>query len=411
MTSTTTLAIVGAGLAGAKAAEGARSAGFTDRIIIIGDERHAPYERPPLSKGVLQGRDEPSSTGVHDVGYYEENGIELVNARARSIDSNARLIETDAGDHIPYDRAVIATGSTPRRLTVPGAALPGVHYLRTIDDSLHLRDAIRDATSVAIIGAGWIGTEVAASGRTMGADVALIDPAQVPLQRVLGDEIGGMFRDLHQDHGVAVHLGVGVNELRGSDRVEEVVLSDGRTLAADVVVVGIGVEPCTAPVESTQGIVVDDGIVTDEHLRTAVPHIWAAGDVANAWHPRYQRHLRVEHWANALNQGLTAGRNAAGGHEPYERLPYFYSDQYDVGLEYVGHADDGDSMVIRGSLASREFIALWNRDGIPTAAMSVNVWDVVEDLKAVVSTGAHIDLDCFRDPSTPLTSVAAADAR
>lgn len=408
MTSTTTLAIVGAGLAGAKAAEGARNAGFTDRIIVIGDERHPPYERPPLSKGVLQGRDEPSTTAVHDVGYYEAHGIELVNARARSIDPNTRFVETDTGERIPYDRAVIATGSTPRRLTVPGAALPGVHYLRTIDDSLHLRDSIRGATSVAIIGAGWIGTEVAASARTMGAAVALIDPAEVPLQRVLGDEIGGMFRDLHQDNGVAMHLGVGVSDLRGSDRVEEVVLSNGRTLAADVVIVGIGVEPCTAPVESTQGIVVDDGIVTDEHLRTGVPHIWAAGDVANAWHPRYRRHVRVEHWANALNQGLTAGRNAAGGHEAYERLPYFYSDQYDVGLEYVGHADGGDSMVIRGSLARREFIALWHRDGTPTAAMNVNVWDVVDDLKAVVSTGAAIDVDRFRDPNASLSSVADA---
>jgi 3-phenylpropionate/trans-cinnamate dioxygenase ferredoxin reductase component len=405
MTTTRTLAIVGASLAGAKAAEAARDAGFDGRVVLIGDEPGLPYERPPLSKDVLRGDAETDVTRVHPEDFYAERSIELVDDRAVSLDAGARTIGLAGGESITFDTAVLATGAVPRQLDVPGAELAGVHYLRTIDDSVRLRDAIRAAGRVAVIGAGWIGSEVAASARQMGADVVLVDPARVPLHRVLGDEIGTVFGRLHADHGVHLRLGTGVAELRGAKTVEEVVLDDGRVEAADVVVVGVGVVPRTELADGA-GLRVDNGIVVDEHLATGVPGLFAAGDVASAWHPHYGRHLRVEHWANARNQGTTAGRNAAGGSDSYTRLPYFFSDQYDLGLEYVGHGDAHDEVVVRGDRAAREFIAFWHRDGVVTAAMNVNVWEVVDDLKAVVESRRAIAPGRLADPAVPIGELA-----
>jgi 3-phenylpropionate/trans-cinnamate dioxygenase ferredoxin reductase subunit len=406
VTPPTTLAVVGASLAGAKAAEAARGAGYDGRIVLIGDEPGAPYERPPLSKAVLRGEKDADTARVHPDGFYADHGIERVTDHVVALDVAARTVSLAGGDAVRFDTAVLATGAAPRRLDVSGAGLAGVHHLRTVDDSLRLRDAIRTASRVAVIGAGWIGSEVAASARQMGADVVLVDPGPVPLRRVLGDEIGEVFRRLHADHGVTLRLGSGVTALRGrSGSVEAVVLDDGRVEAADVVVVGIGVTPRTELADRA-GLRVDNGIVVDEHLETGVPGIYAAGDVANAWHPHYGHHLRVEHWANALNQGMTAGRNAAGQRETYTRLPYFFSDQHDLGMEYVGHGDRGDSVTVRGDLDSREFIAYWHRDGIVTAAMNVNVWDVVEDLKAIVEAGTPIDIARLGDPGVPLADLA-----
>jgi 3-phenylpropionate/trans-cinnamate dioxygenase ferredoxin reductase subunit len=399
-----TLAVIGAGLAGAKAAEAARTAGFDGRIVLIGDEPHAPYERPPLSKDILRGAKPPDAARVHPVGFYADHDIDLVTARAVVLDPAARTVVLDDGERIRFAAAVVATGAAPRRLRAPGADLAGVHSLRTLDDAARLGDAIRAAGRVAVVGAGWIGSEVAASARGMGADVVLIDPAPAPLHRVLGDEIAAVFRRLHADNGVELRLGTGVTALRGTSTVEAVILDDGRIEPADVVVVGVGVVPRTDLAEAA-GLEVDDGIVVDEHLRTDVEGVFAVGDVANAWHPRYRRRLRVEHWANALHQGVTAGRNAAGADDAYDRLPYFFSDQYDLGLEYVGHADPADAVVVRGDLATREFIAFWHRAGTVTAAMNVNVWDVVEDLKALVGSNATVDLARLADPTVPLPSL------
>lgn len=404
MTTNRTLAIIGASLAGAKAAEAARATGYDGRVVLIGDEAALPYERPPLSKAVLRGEADPDSTRVHPEGFYEEHDIELVVGHVTALDPDERRLALATGDEIAFDRAVLATGAEPRTLPIPGVELGGVHMLRTIDDSLDLRDAIRAATRVAVIGAGWIGSEVAASARQMGADVVLVDPGPVPLRRVMGEQVGELFRRLHADHGVALRLGSGVTELRGTKVVEEVVLDDGRVEPADVVVVGIGVVPRTGLAERA-GLRVDDGVVVDQNLESSVLGIFAAGDVANAWHPHYQRHLRVEHWANALNQGPAAGRSAAGAPEPYTRLPYFFSDQYDLGLEYVGYAEPGDAVVIRGDMEARELIAFWHRHGQVTAAMNVNVWDVVEDLKAIVGAGRPVDLARLADPDVPLTDV------
>lgn len=410
MSARRTLAVVGASLAGAKAAEAARDAGFDGRILLIGDEPGAPYERPPLSKAVLRGEQEADAARVHPEAFYAEHDIELVHDRAAALDTAARRIELASGETVAFDGAVLTTGAAPRRLDVPGAELAGIHHLRTLEDSLRLRDAIRSATRVAVIGAGWIGSEVAASARQMGAEVVLIDPAPVPLQRVLGDEVGALFRQLHADHGVELRLGVGVTEVHGTAAVEAVGLADGRIEPADVVVVGIGVLPRTELAEGA-GLRVDNGIVVDEHLETAVSGIYAAGDVASAWHPSYGRHLRVEHWANAVHQGTTAGANAAGRRETYARLPYFFSDQYDLGLEYVGHGDPTDRVTVRGDLAARELIAFWQRDGVVTAAMNVNVWDVVDDLKAIVEARRPIDAARLADPGLPLGELLAEAAR
>lgn len=401
MTRPSTLIVVGASLAGAKAAEAAREAGYDGRILLIGDEAHLPYERPPLSKAVLRGEAEPGSAEVHPEEFYAEHDIELVANRVTALDPRSRRVRLDTGDDVAFDSLVLATGAAPRRLAIPGDDLGGVFQLRTVDDAVHLRDSIRAASRVAIVGAGWIGSEVAASARQMGADVVLIDPAPVPLRRVLGDEVGALFSSLHAAHGVTMRMNTSVSALTGDASVEAVVLDDGRIEAADVVVIGVGVTPRVELAESS-GLQTDNGIVVDEHLETSVPGIFAAGDVANAWHPHYQRHLRVEHWANALNQGVTAGRNAAGNREAYSRLPYFFSDQYDLGLEYVGHGSGQDAVVIRGDRDAREFIAFWHREGIVTAAMNVNVWDVIDDLKALIEARSPIDPAQLADPDVAI---------
>ena len=402
-----TLLIVGASLAGAKAAEGARTTGYDGRIVLVGAEPERPYERPPLSKDVLRGEKDSETARVHDEGYYDEHGVELLTGRTvEALDLSAGQARLDGGETLGFTTAVLATGAEPRRLPLPGADLYGVHYLRTRTDSLRLGDAVRAGGRVAVVGAGWIGSEVAASARQLGVEVVLIDPEPVPLRRVLGDEVGEMFRSLHADHGVALRLGTGVTELQGTGRVANVVLGDGRVEPADVVVIGVGVTPRVA-LATDAGLKVDNGVVVDEFLETSAPGVYAAGDVASAWHPHYQGHLRVEHWANALNQGLAAGANAAGERTAYTRLPYFFSDQYDLGLEYVGYSRPGDDLVVRGSLEDRELVAFWHRDGVVSAAMNVNVWDVVDDLKAIVAAGARQDPARLADPEVPLADLAS----
>ena len=400
-----TLAVVGAGLAGAKAAEAARDAGYEGRVVLIGDEGSPPYERPPLSKAVLRGEDAPSSAHVHPDGFYVGADIEIIHEDVTEIDVAGRRVSLRGGDQIAFDSAVLATGASPRRLTAPGADLEGVHYLRTLEDALALQDAIKSSGRVAVVGAGWIGSEVAASARQMGAEVVLIDPAPVPLHRVVGDVIGDVFGRLHADNGVRLRLGVGVHALRGSSRVSEVVLDDGTTEAADVVVVGIGVTPRTEVAERA-GLRVDNGVIVNHYLETTAGGIYAVGDVANAWHPRYRRHVRVEHWANALNQGVAAGQNIARPRQAYDRLPYFFSDQYDLGMEYVGLGSPADRLVVRGDLDAREFVAFWHRGGVVTAAMHVNVWGVVDDLKAIVSANRPVEIARLADERVALSEAA-----
>ena len=398
--------IVGASLAGAKAAETLRAAGFGGRVVLIGEEPVRPYERPPLSKDYLRGEVGPDKAFVHDEGFYAAQDIELrLSTQVTGLDPGANEVVLGSGERLRYDSLLLTTGAAPRRLTVPGADLDGVRYLRTMADSDQLRAAITAASRMVVIGAGWIGCEVAAAARQMGTDVAMVDVARHPLERVLGPEIGRIYGAVHADHGVELHLEVGVSELRGAGHVEAVVLQDGTVLPADLVVAGVGAAPRTELAEAA-GLTVDNGVVTDEWLATSAPHVYAAGDVANAWHPVLERHVRLEHWSSALHQGPTAANNMLGNKTPYERVPYFYSDQYDVGMEYSGLATEWDRVVFRGDPATREFIAFWLKDGRVAAGMNVNVWDVAEQIAELVSSKRTVDPKALADPAVELASLA-----
>jgi 3-phenylpropionate/trans-cinnamate dioxygenase ferredoxin reductase subunit len=397
--------IVGASLAGAKAAETLRSEGFDGAVVLVGEEQARPYERPPLSKDYLRGEKGFDAAAVHPEGFYQEHDIELrLGTTVSALDPGGRTVTTSEGEEIGYDRLLLATGSQVRRLSLPGADLEGVHYLRSVEDADRLRRAIAPGTEVAVIGAGWIGSEVAASARQLGAEVALIEMAQVPLERVLGPEVGALYRDLHAAHGVRLHMGVGVDSLRGADQVEEVRLGDGTSVPAEVVVVGVGVTPRTELAEGA-GLETDNGVVTDEHLATSVPGIFAAGDVANAFHPGYGERIRLEHWSAALNQGPAAARAMLGHEAPYDRTPYFFSDQYDLGMEYRGWARSWDQVVFRGDPAAGEFVCFWLSDGRVLAAMNANVWDAGEALEALVRRRAAVDPERLADPGTDLAGL------
>jgi 3-phenylpropionate/trans-cinnamate dioxygenase ferredoxin reductase component len=417
--------IVGASLAGAKAAETLRRDGFDGEVVLIGQEGERPYERPPLSKEYLRGEAGPEKLFVHKEGYYEAAGIELrLGQTVTSIDAGSRAVVLASGERLPYTSLLLATGARPRPLTVAGADLSGVHYLRTMASSAALHDAIKGASRVAVIGAGWIGCEVAASARQMGVPVVMVEIAPLPLQSVLGPEVGAFFRDVHADHGVELHFGVGTESFigsgpggpgtggpgtggpgpDGSGTVEAVRLADGRTLPADVVLVGVGVAPATELAE-TAGITVENGVVTNEYLETSHPGIFAAGDVANAFHPLFGRRVRVEHWANARNQGPVAARNMLGKARPYARVPYFYSDQYDVSMEYSGHAPAWDEVVLRGDVGGRQFMAFWLKDGRVAAGMSVNIGDAAGKISDLVSAQRVVDKAKLADPDVSLADV------
>jgi 3-phenylpropionate/trans-cinnamate dioxygenase ferredoxin reductase subunit len=392
------LVIVGASLAGAKAAEGARGRGWEGPIRLVGAEWHLPYERPPLSKGVMQGGEQPAAARVHADGFYDRNEIDvLLGAAATGIDLAERTVTLASGRRLRFDKLVLATGSRVRRILVPGAELDGVCYLRSLDDALALRDLLQPGRRLAVVGASWIGTEVAASARQRGADVVMVDPLAQPLERVLGPEVGRYFARLHADHGVELRLGTGVEGFAGDGRVEVVKLSDGGEVLADVVVVGIGVAP-DIDLARSAGLDVDQGVLVDPQLTTGHPDVLAAGDIAEHHHPVLDQTVRVEHWANALNQGVTAGANAAGAGEVYDRIPYFFSDQYDTGMEYSGWPIDHDRVVFRGDPDEGAFVAFYLAGARVVGGVNVNVWDVNAHIQALVRGGAPVDLDAITDP-------------
>jgi 3-phenylpropionate/trans-cinnamate dioxygenase ferredoxin reductase subunit len=381
--------IVGGGLAGAKAAETLRSEGFDGEVIVVGAEPGLPYERPPLSKSYLAGSSTLSDAEVHDEAFYAQHGIEVLGAtRATALDPGAHRLRLDSGAELAYDKLLLATGTTPRRPPIPGAGSAAV--LRSVADADALRAALAGGGRLVVIGAGWIGSEVAATARGLGAEVTLVEMAQAPLERVLGPEVGAFFAGLHRRHGVELVLGTGVAAIE--DEGNRVVLSDGRVLEADSVLLGVGVLPATSLAE-TAGLALDDGIVTDARLRTSAPDVFAAGDVASAEHPRYGRRVRVEHWDNARAQGAAAARSMLGADARYDKLPYFFSDQYDLGLEYVGLHAPGDELVLRGDLESERFQAFWlAADGTVTAAMHVNDWDAIGGLRELVEQRGRLDV-------------------
>jgi 3-phenylpropionate/trans-cinnamate dioxygenase ferredoxin reductase subunit len=402
----TTFAIVGAGMAGGKAVETLREEGFDGRIVLLGAEPERPYERPPLSKDYLRGEQEREKVYLQEEGWYAEHDVELrTGATVDRLDLARRAVVLAGGESIAYDALLLATGAEPRRPPIPGVDLDGVHVLRTLADSDALRSVLDGGGRLAVVGAGWIGCEVAASARQRGLDVTVIAPTELPLLRVLGPELGAFYRDVHADHGVRLALGTGVEAIEGSGRAERVRTSDGATIDCDAVVLGVGVTPRTALAEGV--LDVDDGILVDASLRASVDGVYAAGDVANHDHPLLGRRVRVEHWANALEQGPIAARAMLGRDVVYDRVPYFFSDQYDVGMEYAGLSEPGDEVVLRGDPATREFIAFWLRDGRVTAGMNVNVWDVNEHIQALVRSGATVDRARLADPDAPLEALVA----
>jgi 3-phenylpropionate/trans-cinnamate dioxygenase ferredoxin reductase subunit len=408
-----TFVIVGASLAGAKAAEGLREAGFRGRVVLIGEETERPYERPPLSKGYLVGTDARDKAYVHEAGWYVEHDVELLlGVRATGLDPAAHTLTLDGHDPVRYDKLLLATGSRVRRLDVPGADLPEVRYLRSLPDADALVQQVPIAERVVVVGAGWIGLETAAAARGHGAEVTIVELDRAPLRRVLGDDVAEVFADLHRAHGVAFRFGVGVREFRGDGgRLASVVLTDGTQLPADLAIVAVGITPAVDLAEAA-GLAVDNGISVDVSLRTSDPDIYAAGDVANVTHPLLGQPIRVEHWSNALNGGKAAARAMLGEPVGYDRLPYFFTDQYDLGMEYSGFIEpDGyDQVVFRGDPTiadgkAPEFIAFWVNDSRVLAGMNVNVWDVNDPIQQLVRAGhagQRVDLVKLAEPQVPL---------
>ncbi|TDE24048.1 NAD(P)/FAD-dependent oxidoreductase [Actinomadura sp. 6K520] len=404
-----TFVIAGAGLAGAKAAETLREEGFTGRLLLIGDEIERPYERPPLSKGFLLDKEPREKAHVHEADWYDKHDVELrVGASVAAVDRDAHEVRLSTREPIRYTRLLLATGASPRRLDVPGSKLQGIHYLRTMADSAALKQAIaHGGRRVVVAGAGWIGLETAAAARAHGNDVTMIEPEPAPLHTAMGPELGGMFGDLHREHGVDLRLDQGVAGFWGAGQVSAVVTSGGAEVPADVVIVGIGVRPNTGLAEEA-GLEVSDGVLVDQSLRTSDPDIFAAGDVANAYNPLLGRRVRVEHWANALNGGPAAARAMLGQDVVYDQIPYFFSDQYDLGMEMSGVASPGeyDEVVYRGDPGAREFVAFWLSGGRVVAGMNVNVWDVTGDVQALIRSGTRVDTGRLADPGVPLASLA-----
>ena len=407
-----TFVIVGAGLAGAKAAGELREQGFDGRVVLIGDEPERPYERPPLSKDYLRGESAREKAHVHPGDFYTDREIELLTGTSVSaVDPGSSRVLLEDNRELAYDALLLATGAEPRRLTVPGAELEGIYYLRTLADSDALRSRLDAGGRVAVVGAGWIGSEVAASARQRGLEVTVIDPLAVPNERIFGERVGAFYRDVHLQHGVSMMLGRGVAAFAGGNTVAQVRTNDGESVECDFVVVGVGVVPRSGLAQAA-GLEVENGSVVDERLVSSVPNIYAAGDVANAWHPFFERRIRVEHWANALNQGPAAARSILGGEVSYDRIPYFFSDQYDVGMEYSGFADRWDEVVFRGDPgASEGFVAFWLRDGRVLAGMNVNVWDVNEHVQELIRSRRPVDPRALADPGTPLDSLLAFSER
>jgi 3-phenylpropionate/trans-cinnamate dioxygenase ferredoxin reductase subunit len=384
------IVIIGASLAGASAAIALRDQEYEGELTLIGEENQLPYERPPLSKALLLGeRDEPDWVG--DEATYTDKAIDLrLGTTATRIDRNRKVVVASRTEY-QYDKLLIATGSAPRRLDVHGSELDGLLTLRTLEESLALRERFTDGANVVIVGAGWIGCEAAAAARQHGANVTILEPRSQPLLGVVGEQIGATFAALHRDHGVDLRLGVGVKGFAGEGTASSVLIKSGHSISADTILIGVGAAPNIALADAAGLTLAEGGIAVDATLRSSDPDIYAAGDVAAHDHPKYRHRVRVEHWANAKDQGLHVAGNLLGAEAPYVLRPFFFSDQYDLGCEYRGLADPAkDRLVVRGDLASRDFTAFWLRDGGVAAAMNVNQWDDGDTLQELVDCGRQV---------------------
>ena len=368
--------VVGAGLAGATAVTELREQGYDGEITLYGTEPHLPYERPPLSKGFLLGNDPIRDAFVHDRQWYDDHDVQLrLGTTVTAVDAGARQVHSPEGA-AGYDGLLLATGSSPRLLPDADAADAPVAYLRTIGDSERLKMAFTEGARISIVGAGWIGLEVAAAARTAGCAVTVYGRAELPLVGVLGPELAQIFADLHRAHGVTLRMGAVVRARELTD--------------ADLIVAGIGVRPEVGLPEQA-GLAVDNGVLVDANLRTSDPHVFAVGDIANQLHPTLGRRIRVEHWDTAIEQAKVAAKNLLGANEAYDRLPYFFTDQYDLGMEYVGNVGPAgyDRVDIEGStdvVNGGSFRAFWVADGTVVAAMHANDWDASEAIWASLGT-------------------------
>ncbi|MBU8826237.1 NAD(P)/FAD-dependent oxidoreductase [Mycolicibacterium goodii] len=405
MTGASTFVIIGGGLAGAKAAEALRDNDFNGQILLFGAEDKLPYERPPLSKEYLTGKKTLDEFTVQPPSWYRDHNVALrLGTEVRAINPADHTVTLPDGSAVAYDKLLLATGSESRRLPLPGADAAGVHHLRTVDDAAALNSVLTEGTSLAVVGAGWIGLEVAASARTRGADVTVVETARLPLLGALGAEVAEVFAQLHRGHGVDLRLEQTVDEITTADGVATGLrLGDGSTVSADAVLVAVGAAPNIALAEQAGLQTADGGVLVDASLRTSDPDIYAVGDIAAAHHPLYGGRIRTEHWANALKQPAVAVAGMLGRDAEYAELPYFFTDQYDLGMEYVGHAPSYDRVVFRGDVPGREFVAFWlDGDNRVLAGMNVNVWDVLDDVKALIRAREPVDPDRLADPKQPL---------
>ena len=407
MSSDPTFFVVGGGQAGGRAVEAMRAEGFAGTIVLLSNESHVPYERPPLSKQLLSGDDGPERTYLHDLAFYRDNGIDLrLGTHAVPIHRGERRIRLSGGDSLTYDKLLLATGAKVRRLSLPGADLDGIHYLRDISDSLAIRAHLVAGGDLVVVGGGYIGLEAAAAARGRGCGVTVLEIAPVVMSRVVAPEISRFFETVHRDRGVDIRTGMGVEGFEGDGHVERVVCSGGATVRADFVVVGVGIDAASDLAEAA-GLDVDNGIVVDEYGRTSDPEIYAAGDVANHPNPLLGRRLRLESWQNAQNQAIAVAKAMCGNPEPYAEVPWFWSNQYDLNLQMAGIAESWDDLVIRGDMASHKFAAFYLRDGVIVAANAVNSPRDVRYARMLIEQKARPDVAALADPETPLKSFLA----
>jgi 3-phenylpropionate/trans-cinnamate dioxygenase ferredoxin reductase subunit len=403
-----TFVIVGASLAGASAAAALRQAGFDGQVMLIGAEPHFPYERPPLSKQYLRGEIPFEKTLVRPAAFYQQNRIETVfGVRVTRVDPAERTVALSTGQHIRYDKLLLATGVRNRRPPIPGLDLPGVLTLRSAVDSDALRDEVRPGRRAVVIGMGFIGCEVAASLRQQGVDVVSVDPSPTPLFRSIGPEVGGVLAEIHQEHGVESIFGDGVAAFEGDRRLRRVLTSRRRSIECDFAVAGIGVEPEVDFIAGS-GIETDNGVLVDEHCRSTADGIFAAGDVANHYHPLLQRRIRVEHWQNAMQQGAAAARNMLGKRESYAPVHWFWSDQYDMNLQYAGLHLQGDRIVVRGSLESRQFLAFYINGDRINAVVSLNRGKDLRRVMPLIKARTPVEVAKLVDESVDLRSLLHA---
>ena len=405
MTKESTFVVIGAGQAGGRAVEAMRATGFAGRIQLLGAEAHVPYERPPLSKKLLTGEVGPETTYLHDPAFYDDQRIELrLGVDAVAIDREARSVRLSTGESLAYDKLLLTTGSRVRRLSIPGAGLPGVHYLRHMDDCLAIRERFAEGARLVVIGGGYIGLEAAAAARTCGCAVAVLEAVGLVMNRVVAPEIGRFYEDLHRANGVDIRTGVKVLEFTGAGHVEAVVCDGGVTLPADFVIVGVGVEADSGLAEAA-GLIVDNGIVVDRYGRSSDEHIFAAGDVANQPNELVGRRLRLESWQNAQNQAIAVARVMCGGSDPYQEWPWFWSDQYGLNLQMVGLPEGWDRLVIRGDMATHNFAAFYLRDRVVIGANAVNNPRDLRFGRMLMEQGARPEPAALADPNIPLKSL------